>query len=485
MSFRFSLCSPTPGVSWVAMLLRLTLLALALAASNLASGEPPERIARLSYVEGEITFRGAQEVAPSALPDRPLDAGDRISTARDGRAELSLGNATLRLDEDTAITVDELGASAVRIELTAGTASLHLRELFEDETYELATPNTTVAFRAPGEYRVDITPSGATDLTVRAGNAEVATAGGPVRVADGQRVRLEGRAEFASLVTPRAADEFDDWVLEREVQLAEAAPPVDETSEYYEDEALDEFGEWRDDPSYGRVWMPNYAYGGYDPFSYGHWQYNGYGYAWYDPMPWSGYTSHHGRWVYAIRAAGAGCRNGAVTVATMRTTRRRAPAAALRRGPAAHARARLRHRQEVTRRDHGASPERDDERRPAAATPNTPRRIDANRAPVFQRGAEPAKPTRTAAAPRSAPQPHGPHRRRRAVRHRRTAVASGEFQQFQQLQQPGHVAAGDVEQGLRETAGSLTARSENPPDAVRHFFMSFVTLSLRSRGRLP
>ncbi|HWN06737.1 MAG TPA: DUF6600 domain-containing protein, partial [Steroidobacteraceae bacterium] len=392
-------------------MMRSLLLVFALAASGLASGEQPGRIARLSYVEGEVTFRGAQEVAPSALPDRPLDTGDRISTARDGRAEFSLGNATLRLDEDTAITVDELGASAVRIEVAAGTVSLHLRELFEDESYELATPNTTVAFRAPGEYRVDITPSGATDLTVRAGNAEVATAGGPVRVADGQRVRLEGRAEFASLVTPRAADEFDDWVLEREVQLAEAAPPVDETSEYYEDEALDEYGEWRDDASYGRIWMPNYAYGGYDPFGYGHWQYTGYGYSWYDPMPWSGYTSHHGRWV---RHQGRWCwvpdRRGHDRHVADDTPSRALPLPfdGDRRptlGRVSDSGKKSRGGTIVPRQDDRRADRDDDDRKPVAATPNTPRRIDANRAPVFQRSAEPSKPTRTAAAPRNTPQP--------------------------------------------------------------------------------
>jgi hypothetical protein len=386
-------------------MMRSLLLVLALAASGLASGEQPERLARLSYVEGEVAFRGAQEVAPSALPDRPLNAGDRITTARDGRAELALGNATLRLDEDSAITVADLDASVVRIELTAGTASLHLRELFEDETYELVTLNTTVAFRAPGEYRVDITASDATDLTVRAGNAEVATAGGPVRVADGQRVRLEGRAEFASLVTPRATDEFDDWVLEREVQLAEAAPPVDETSEYYEDETLDEYGEWTDDPSYGRVWMPNYAYGGYDPFGYGHWQYNGYGYSWYDPMPWSAYTSHHGRWAYAHHW------DRWCWVPERRDHDRHVandtPSRGLPRPFDADRRPRPLERDSDSGKTSrgGTLVPQDDDRRPVGASPNLPRRIDADRRPVLGRSAEPNKPTRTAVAPRSAPQP--------------------------------------------------------------------------------
>ncbi len=84
------------------MLLRPALLVLALTASSLAWGEasdPPDRVVRLSYVEGEVTFQGAQETARHELPDRPLIPGDRLTTERGGRAELSLGTATIRLDE--------------------------------------------------------------------------------------------------------------------------------------------------------------------------------------------------------------------------------------------------------------------------------------------------------------------------------------------------------------------------------------------------
>ena len=105
-------------------MMRILLFVLAFTASSLGSAEPPERIARLSYVEGQITFQGEQEVAPSALPDRPLASGDRLATERDGRAELALGSATLRLDESTAVTVADLDASAVRLELAEGAASL-------------------------------------------------------------------------------------------------------------------------------------------------------------------------------------------------------------------------------------------------------------------------------------------------------------------------------------------------------------------------
>ena len=389
-------------------------------------------------------------MAPSALPDRPLNPGDRLATLRDGRAELALGSATLRLDESTAVTIADLDASTVRLELAAGTASLHLREFLEGETFEVVTLNTTIAFQTPGEYRVDITPSGATELTVRAGNAEVATAGGPVRVADGQRVRLEGRAEFASLVTPRAADDFDEWVLEREVQFAETAPPPGEPSDgdEYGNETLDQYGEWRDEPDYGRVWMPSYAYGGYDPFSHGYWQRSSFGYSWYDPMPWSAYTFNYGRWTYLDhlnrwcwvperrrhrdhfahdtrpygRPRSVDGSSGTTIVTAARAT-------------------------EIRARDA-------DSRRPVANSSGLGRPIDANRPPVFRREAETAKPTRrTSPAPTREPPAAAERARGAKRRHDDAAGAAGEFRQFQQ---PADSAARPHdEQGLREAAGTL------------------------------
>ena len=283
------------------MILRPALLVLALAASSLAQGQaldPPERVARLSYAEGRVMFQGPGDASPSGLPDRPLMPGDRLTTERDARAELALGTATIRLNEQTEFSVIALDAATVRLELTAGSAIVHLRELLEGESFEFTTPNATIAMHSAGEYRVNVFADDATELTVRAGAAEVTTTGGPVRIADGQRVRLEGRDALASLAAPLPADAFDDWVLEREVQLAEAQPPPGETLEGVDDEALNDYGEWYDEPSYGRVWMPSYAYGGYDPFRYGHWQRVGLGWSWVDTMPWGFYTSNYGRWAY-------------------------------------------------------------------------------------------------------------------------------------------------------------------------------------------
>jgi len=203
-------------------------LLLALAASNFAwsdAAHPPARVAHLSYVEGELRFQGEETPATTALPDRPLRAGDRLRTARDGRAELALGTATIRLDEESELSVRRLDEKHTRIELAAGAAVVHLREFYEQEEFEIRAGNADIALLEPGEYRVDVSARDATAITVRTGAAEVESAVGPVRVAAGQRVSLDVRDGIARLESPPGADAFDDWVLERELQLADAEPP--------------------------------------------------------------------------------------------------------------------------------------------------------------------------------------------------------------------------------------------------------------------
>src|SRR5262245_47067310 len=109
----------------------LALLAL-LAVSPLATAAPaalPERVARLAYVEGRISFKEATEPPVWTLPDRPLLPGDRLATQRDARAEIALGTAAIRLDERTTLEFDTLDADHFRGVLTEGVAVVTIREL--------------------------------------------------------------------------------------------------------------------------------------------------------------------------------------------------------------------------------------------------------------------------------------------------------------------------------------------------------------------
>ena len=80
--------------------------------------------------------------------------------------------------------------------------------------------------------------------------------------------------------------------------------PVVEQSEvevtvelFYEE--LAPYGDFIDDPSLGRVWVPHDT--SYVPYTNGHWQYTEHGFTWVSKEPFGWAVSHYGRWVYADR----------------------------------------------------------------------------------------------------------------------------------------------------------------------------------------
>src|SRR5579862_9410840 len=94
---------------WCSRRLSVTLLAvLGLALLSLGPGaapafaDPPGRVARISVVDGQVSFRPADldEWSDAAL-NYPLTTGDRVSTGRNGRTELDLGDALVRLGGST------------------------------------------------------------------------------------------------------------------------------------------------------------------------------------------------------------------------------------------------------------------------------------------------------------------------------------------------------------------------------------------------
>lgn len=229
------------------MWFRLAALALLLAASPLAMGQAadqPERILRLNYFEGDVGLRST---------DRLLNRGDRVTTHDDGRAELLLDASAIRLGEQTELRVVHLTAARVQFGLERGTVNLQLRGLLIGERLEFTTANATVAPREPGEYRIEARAADQAVLTVHAGAADVETSGGTIRVSGGQRVVLEGSISRATLVPPVPADAFDDWVLDREILLANENRPRGPAE--YASDAPTHDGGWYDDSTYGRVWL--------------------------------------------------------------------------------------------------------------------------------------------------------------------------------------------------------------------------------------
>ena len=66
--------------------------------------------------------------------------------------------------------------------------------------------------------------------------------------------------------------------------------------------ALEPYGEWRQHPRWGEVWVPDQRPGGWRPYTVGHWVYtDDWGWFWVsdeDEADWGWVTYHYGRWIH-------------------------------------------------------------------------------------------------------------------------------------------------------------------------------------------
>ena len=259
--------------------------------------EPPGRVARLSFLDGNVSFQAASTAdwAP-AQTNRPLTNGDRLYTEPRSRAELNTGTAAYRIAPATGVNVDQLDDSFTRIIITDGAVHFRVKQLEDNESIEIDTPNGTVQVNRPGEYRVNVFGPDRSEAIVYVGELRVnGTNLGPRRSAT--MTGQDGRLDFGVSMPPR--DNFDQWSESRDrlADRSESARYVSPGTIGYED--LDANGEWIDAPDYGRVWRPRAVAADWAPYRYGHWAWvSPWGWTWVDDASWGFAPFHYGRWAY-------------------------------------------------------------------------------------------------------------------------------------------------------------------------------------------
>jgi hypothetical protein len=283
-----------------AWLLALTVLVIS---STAFAGDPPARVARLSYMSGEVSVQpGGVDDWVQANINRPLTSTDRVWADNDARAELQLGGAALRLNENTSLTLANVSDNNVQLQLDQGVASLHVVELFNGEVYEVDTPNVSFIVRKSGDYRFDVdNAADTTAVTVFRGEGDATGDGPAVRVKSEERYMFsDGRSMRYAINHNPGLDGFDEWALAR-AQREDKAVAARYVSRYavgYSD--LDDYGNWETVATYGPVWYPRTVVVGWAPYRYGHWVYVGpWGWTWVDDAPWGFAPFHYGRWVYS------------------------------------------------------------------------------------------------------------------------------------------------------------------------------------------
>lgn len=278
--------------------LLLILLCMSFTAS--AQQDPPGRVARLSAQQGTVSF------APTGddnwydlVPNRPLGTGDRVWADRNTHAELQVGSAALRLDEQTLLEFSELSDDTLRITVQRGSVQVRVRDDTAGERIELDTANLAIVIGQPGQYRAGTEPvAGISQVAVDVGSAVVYGENGESRLlAAGQQLAVSGRDLTAVASGQLASSDFERWVAERNRIDDQSVAARYVSREMVGYQQLDAYGDWQNDTSYGAVWYPRNVDADWAPYREGNWvNVAPWGLTWIDSAPWGFTPSHYGRW---------------------------------------------------------------------------------------------------------------------------------------------------------------------------------------------
>jgi len=279
----------------------LVILALSLC-SFLAMAQSKEyyRIARLSYLEGKVSFQHTDEVDWTAASiNMALQPGDRIYTGDNGRAEIEFDDGSiLRLAEKADVEILTMKEQLIQMKVLIGLCSLTNRSNVQ---FEIDTPAAAFTASEKGSYRFDIAENGDSDGIVRKGSLEVANNHFSRRIGSGEVLHVsaaEGSNEVLARYDQR--DAWDEWNDRRNADaiVSESRKYIADTV-YYGVSDLDRYGSWMTVDGYGPAWVPRVSMG-WSPYWEGRWQYRPlWGWTWVSYEPWGWLPYHYGRWTNA------------------------------------------------------------------------------------------------------------------------------------------------------------------------------------------
>lgn len=255
-------------------------------------------VGHVSFIHGNVSIqRGDSGDWIAATLNTPLEAGDRISTGDDSRAEVQLDYANIiRLAPNSTVKITNLNKVQIQVQVGEGLVSYDVLQNSQADA-EIDTPNSAVHPLRQGEYRVQIANDSQSEITVLSGEAEVSEPQGSTRVESGQLITIQGtdNPQYQTTNAP-GPDDFDRWNQSRD-QTITSAQSWGHTDRYYTgSQDLDGYGHWENVPDYGQVWVPDQD-SGWAPYRDGTWEWEPYyGWTWVSYEPWGWAPYHYGRW---------------------------------------------------------------------------------------------------------------------------------------------------------------------------------------------
>ena len=239
-----------------------------------------------------------------AAVNEPLLAGDRVFAAGDSRIELLLADGNIvRVGDRAEVLLRALANSGDTsdpgsvLEFSRGTLQLVVSAGQRGSEFPaVVTPNATIRARGAGSFLIAADDGRRTEIVVRDGVAEVATAGEVAEVRRGERLFVEGaRGERLEFASAPALDRLEAWGLglREQAATAEYAAHV-EPELHYAASSLRDHGSWVNVDA-GVAWRPRVS-AGWAPYRHGRWRHTPSGMFWVSHEPWGWVPYHYGYW---------------------------------------------------------------------------------------------------------------------------------------------------------------------------------------------
>jgi len=261
-------------------------------------------VGRLSLINGSVSLnRGDSGESIRANINEPLVTTDHVITGQGSRAEIQFDpGSMIRLGAHTEVRMGDLQYHHYLVQISEGTTLFRVLQ-DTDARIEISTPSVSVAPLRAGIYRVTVRSDGSSEITVRAGEAELNSPSGSERLPAGQTMYSRGSIDNPEFRSAPAIpfDEWDRWNADRD-RFFERAPDVSRYAgpDIQGAPELANYGRWVWDPQYGYVWTPSNEPPDWAPYRDGRWEdVDYYGWSWVGYEPWGWAPYHYGNWYRA------------------------------------------------------------------------------------------------------------------------------------------------------------------------------------------
>jgi hypothetical protein len=280
----------------------LALTALVAQAQEAAEGDPPSRVARVSWVSGTVEAQlAAAAESQAAVVNLPLSNQSQLRTGVQSRAEVRLGGTALHLGAISEISLVTVADDRLLVDMRRGQLSLRVPRLAPGDQVDVVVGEWRLAIAAPALVHVGhFSVARRINVRVFEGSVQLLHEGRePLVLGAGQQGVLDTRVNAWVSQGPAERLPLDGWAQQR---LAKADLPTTATrleADITGGEMLELHGRWRDDPRLGPMWLPPGVDAEWAPYRFGQWVWlPPWGWTWVDAAPWGFATTHYGRWMF-------------------------------------------------------------------------------------------------------------------------------------------------------------------------------------------